>query len=90
MAVRRTAATAPVRQKLRKNHGPKRKMFHDHNATSRILFGKLGLLDKYHNFDSFTLALNARGIKDNLKQRWDIFYGLPMEEKRKYFKNLTK
>ena len=41
--------------KGRKNHGPKRNLFSDYGAMT-WKFGKLGLLDKYHDFDSFKLA----------------------------------
>lgn len=37
------SVAAPAKQKLRKNHGPKRKLFHDYDQTTRMAFGKTGM-----------------------------------------------
>lgn len=77
----------------RKNHGPKRKMFHDYgNKVARQDFGRLGLLSKYHCFDSFILSCQARGLKHGNKVEWesrfDTFRTLPTkEEKDKWLDN---
>lgn len=90
MAARKPAkVAAPVKQKLRKNHGPKRKLFHDWDSTTRLAFGKAGLLTKYHNYQSFALSLNARGIKKDVDKYWRSFCLLPdMNAKKEFFKNL--
>lgn len=91
MAARKPVkVTAPVKQKVRKNHGPKRHMFHDYSSTIRLAYGRAGILNKYYNFESFALALNARGIRENLKERWTAFCLLPTEARKQYFKNLSK
>lgn len=90
MAARKPAkVAAPVKQKLRKNHGPKRKLFHDWDSTTRLALAKAGLLSKYSNYQSFALSLNARGIKKDVEKYWKDFCLLPNLEARKaFFKNL--
>lgn len=55
-----------------KKHGPKRKMFHDWDSTTRLAFGKLGILNKYHNLDSFILSCQARGLKHGTQMDWQM------------------
>jgi len=69
MAVRRTVSAAPVR-KLRKNHGPKRHLWHGYDKVGRIDFGRIGILSKYWDKESFALAANARGIKADINELW--------------------
>lgn len=74
-----------------KKHGPKRKMFHCYNKAIRIELGRLGLLSKYHNFESFTLACQARGVKAVTDKMWYEFCLLPiMQAKKEWFKALKK
>ena len=39
--------------KLHKKHGPKKKMWHCWDSTTRLHFGQAGLLTKYYNKESF-------------------------------------
>lgn len=73
MAQRKSGVAAPAKQKLRKNHGPKRRMFHDYDSTMRLKLGDVGLLDKYHNFESFAQYCAAKGVKKYIKELWDDF-----------------
>ena len=73
MAQRKGGVVAPAKQKLRKNHGPKRKMFHDYDSTMRLHFASAGVLDKYHNFESFAQYCAAKGVKKYVKELWDDF-----------------
>ena len=76
--------------KLRKKHGPKKKMWHCWDSTMRLHIAQAGLLSKYHNKESFEQALTAKGIRQNLDSLWSEFVRLPDEEKRAWFKNLKK
>ena len=95
MAARKPAkVAAPVKQKLRKRHGPKRKLFHEYTSTARLAMARGGVLSKYNDFESFCLALAARGIREkvtDMKFRWKKFCELPdLKARREYFKTLTK
>jgi len=79
MAQRKVAA-APAKQKLRKMHGPKRKMFHDYDSTARLQLAGVGLLDKYHNFESFAQFCAAKGVKKNVDALWNQFNSLTMRK----------
>ena len=72
MAVRRKVSAAPVKQRLRKNHGPKR---HLHAGFKPLVheFGRDGVLTKYGDYESFCLACAARGVKNFLKELWADF-----------------
>jgi hypothetical protein len=61
--------------KGRKEHGPKRHLFNDYKPLEWNL-GQLGLLSKYHNFESFKLACMARGCKNPTKEMWTTFVKL--------------
>ena len=82
------AAAAKV--KMRKNHGPKRHMFHGWNKAIRTEFGRLGILDKFHNKESFALSLNARGIKSDIDKYWIEFCSLSAAKRKTYFESLGK
>ena len=51
MAVRKPAP-APKAVKLRKKHGPKKKMFHCWTSTMRLAFARCGVLTKYYNYET--------------------------------------
>ena len=72
MAVKRKVSAAPVR-KLRKNHGPKRHLWHEYGKVGRINMGQAGLLTKYHDKESFTLAVSARGVKSDINELWNEY-----------------
>ena len=79
----------------RKNHGPKRKMFHCWDSTTRWHFagdyGKSnGILNKYHNYESFVLACTARGKRNPSEEEFQEFLKLPKEKKKEYFAALSK
>ena len=71
--------------KQRKNHGPKRNLFHGYNSTMRMHMADAGLLDKYHHFDSFALAAMSRGVRANLQELWLEFYRLPTRKEQNDF-----
>lgn len=84
------AVAAPAKVKLRKSHGPKKKMWHCWDSTTRIHFAKAGILTKYYNKESFTQAVNAKGIRNNIDALWSEFKNLPKQEQKAWFKNLKK
>lgn len=73
-----------------KKHGPKKKMFHCWDSTTRLHFAKAGLLTKYTNYESFVLACNSRGKRNPTEADFKEFCGLNKEQKKEYFKNLAK
>ena len=73
----------------RKNHGPKRHMFR-WAGPMKHEFAKSGLLSKYYDFESWQLAMAARGNRKADKAEFDRFVVLPMEQKKAYFANLKK
>lgn len=73
-----------------KKHGPKKKMFHCWDSTTRLHFAKAGLLTKYHNFESFVLACNNRGKRNPTEADYREFRSLNAEQQKEYFKNLEK
>ena len=73
----------------RKSHGPKRHLFKEYKPMIKA-FADAGLLDKYHNYESFVLACNAKGKRNATKQEFNSFVCLSMEDKKKYFKSITK
>lgn len=77
---------APVKQKLRKQHGPKRHMFKDYKPMVHA-FAQAGILSKYYNYESFAQACAARGIRTGIELMWDEFTRLPHNEKNIYLKN---
>ena len=72
-----------------KKHGPKRKLFKEYKPMIKM-FADAGLLDKYHNFESWQLACAARGVKKADRAEYNKFSVLTMAEKKEYFKNLSK
>ena len=74
---------------LRKKHGPKRHLFKDYKPMVKAM-ADAGLLSKYVNFESWQLAMAARGCKKADKAEFNRFVVLSMEEKKAYFANLKK
>lgn len=75
--------------RVRKSHGPKRHLFADYGSTLTYEFGKLGLLSKYSNIESFKLACIARGCKNPTKTMWGMFSILDTKaEKDEWLKNI--
>lgn len=73
---------------LRKNHGPKRHLFKDYKPMVHV-FGKVGVLNKYSNQESFNLSCQARGVKNPTKEMWSQFSALKtIKEKDQFLKNL--
>lgn len=91
MAVRRGGNAAPVKMKLRKNHGPKRHLWHGLDKVGRIDVGACGLLSKYYDKESFGLACNARGIKMGINDLWEEYKLLPTcKAKDEYLSNVQE
>ena len=89
MAVRKPVAQKVIKQK--KNHGPKRKLFHDWTSTMRLHFANAGLLDKYSNYESFAISCGARGVRTDIAKLWEDYSILPDKAaKDNFLKNLTK
>ena len=66
----------------RKNHGPKRHLHHDIGPKAfRQMMGTTGLLNKYHNFESFCLAMQARGVRADMEVMWAEFRRIPYIER---------
>ena len=83
-------ASAAAGPKLRKKHGPKRHMFKGYKPMIKV-FADAGVLDKYHDKESFALALAARGIKKDINALWQEFHMLPdRAAQTEWFKNLKK
>lgn len=72
MAQRRGGSPAPVKQKLRKRHGPKR---HLHAGLKPMVhqFAAFGILNKYNDYESFCISCADRGVKNNLKELWNDY-----------------
>lgn len=75
-----------------KNHGPKRKMFHkSYNSCERVHMAQLGVLSKYYDKESWTLACMARGIKNPSDSMWaDYCNCVTIEKKKAWFQSLKK
>lgn len=65
-----TASSGP---KLRKKHGPKKKLFHCWTSTMRLHLANAGLLKKNSNKESFAQSLSAKGIKNDIDLRWNEY-----------------
>ena len=77
MAARKPGkVTAPVKQKIRKNHGPKRHLFKEFKPMVHI-FAATGILSKYYNYESFVQACGARGVRTALSEMWMDYSVLP-------------
>lgn len=75
----------------RKKHGPKRRMWHYYEKAVRVEFGKLGLLTKYNDYDSWKLALMARGVKTPTLAMWVEFSKLTSKDDMdKYYEDHDK
>lgn len=86
MPPRRTASKGS-----QKSHGPKRNLFHCFSDKARYDFAKVGLLDKYHDFESFKLACMARGCTHPTYEMFKTFFVLPTKQaKDEWFKKLSK
>ena len=72
-----------------KKHGPKRHLFKEYKPMIKA-FADSGLLNKYHNYESFVLACDARGKRNASRQEFNSFVCLSMEDKKKYFQSITK
>lgn len=70
--------------------GPKRKLFHEWSSTIRMHLAKAGLLSKYNNYESWSIAVQARGRRDTSRNDFNEFVKLSREEKENYFKNIKK
>lgn len=73
----------------RKSHGPKRKLFKDYKPLIKA-FADAGLLNKYNNYESWVLSCNAHGKKNASFSEFKAFSMLTMEEKKNFFKSLSK
>lgn len=90
MAARKPGkVAAPVKQKLRKNHGPKKHLFKEFKPMVH-LFAQDGLLTKYNNFESFSLSCAARGVKNDVAEMWTEFRALPRDKQDEYLKNIKE
>ena len=58
--------------------------------NGRFVYEDAGLLDKYHNYESFCLACNARGKRNPSMDEFKEFRNLPLEKQKEYFKNISK
>ena len=72
-----------------KKHGPKRHL-HAWCGAMKKDFADAGLLSKYEDFESWQLAMAARGCKKADKAEFSRFVVLSLEEKKAYFANLKK
>ena len=88
MAARKPGkVAAPVKQKLRKKHGPKRHLFCEYKPMVHV-FAAAGVLNKYSNYQSFCLSCQARGVRSNTDAMWQEFRVLEYPEQKEYFKNI--
>ena len=71
-----------------KKHGPKRKLHHAWTSTIRMSLAKSGLLSKFYNYESWSLAMQSKGKRDVSKNDFNEFVNLSREEKDNYFKNI--
>lgn len=74
----------------KKNHGPKKKMFHCWTSTMRMHLAKAGLLSKYNNYEAWQQAVQARGKRETSRNDFLKFVNLDKDEKDAYFKQLKK
>lgn len=72
-----------------KNHGPKRKLFAEFKPMIKSI-ADAGLLDKYHNYESFVLACTARGKRNTTKRDFAEFVGLTRAQQKEYLAKLSK
>lgn len=90
MAARKPGkVAAPVKQKLRKNHGPKRHLFHEYKPMVHV-FAAAGVLSKYSNYQSFCLSCQAHGVRSNTEAMWEEFRVLEYPAQKEYLKNIKE
>lgn len=76
---KKPAAKATKGAKGHHVHGPKRHLHHSITPqTTRMALAKCGVLSKYDDFDSFSLAMLARGVRADMRMMWDEFCSIPM------------
>jgi len=73
-----------------KKHGPKKKMFHCWDSTTRLHLAKAGLLRKYNNKESFEQCITAKGVRNNTDDLWNEFIKLNEIDKKTWFKQIKK
>lgn len=75
---------------LRKNHGPKKYLFHELKPMVHII-AQSGLLSKYYAYESWVTACQARGVKNPRKEDFNKFILLKTKkEKDEYYASLKK
>ena len=75
---------------LRKAHkGPKRHLFKEYKPMIAA-FAKAGILSKYYNYESWQLAMAARGCRKADYGEFSRFVVMSLEDKKAYFANLKK
>ena len=90
MAQRRGGSVAaPAKQKLRKNHGPKKHMFKEFKPMIHE-YAKSGIFTKYSSFEAFAQSCSARGIKTGVQDMWMEFKYLPRDKQDEYLTNLKE
>lgn len=90
MAKGKGKPSTPAVSRLRKMHGPKRHFFRDLKPMVHQ-YGALGVLSKYYAFESWSLACQARGIKNPTRTEFAKFVILPtIKAKDEYFSNIKK
>jgi len=72
-----------------KSHGPKRHM-HTWCGAMKKDFADAGLLSKYYDFESWQLAMAARGNRKATYAEFQAFSLLSMEDKKAYFETHKK
>lgn len=87
MATRKIAN--PLKQRVYKNHGPKRHLFKEFKPMTHVI-AQAGLLNKYNNYESFTLSCGARGVKVGMEEMWEEFKILPHDKQNEYLKNIKE
>ena len=74
---------------MRKSHGPKRNLFHNYPKGMRNQMARAGMLNKYTDYESFVLAIMARGIKTDYQRLWSQYFALStIHDKREFLKGL--
>lgn len=71
-----------------KKHGPKRHLFKEYKPMIKAM-ADAGLLTKYNDFESWSLAMAARGNRKADYDEYIKFSVLSLEEKKAYFKNAS-
>lgn len=82
MAKGKSSSSGPA-----KNHGPKRKMFKEFKPMIRV-FAQAGLLNKYHNYESWILSCNALGKRNSTREEFQSFLKMSRADQDAFFDNL--